>query len=116
LAEEEDFKEWQGVVSAEKLSLASDRAGAGTFSSAELAAVDSAGGKDYAMYGVYERGVRSFLAGDYQTSLANFTIVQTAKTPFQRKAHHYTVWLTYYNEQQFQAQQATRIPIHPFPD
>lgn len=116
LAEEEDFKEWQGVVSAEKLSLASDQAGSGTFSSAELAAVDSAGGKDYAMYGVYERGVRSFLAGDYQTSLANFTIVQTAKTPFQRKAHHYTVWLTYYNEQQFQAQQATRIPIHPFPD
>lgn len=116
LAAEEDFKAWQGIVSAEKLSLESDRSGAGTFTPAELAAVDSAGGKEYALYGVYERGVRSFLAGDYPTALANFTIVQTAKTTFQKKAHHYTVWLTYYEEQQFQAQQATRIPIIPFPD
>lgn len=116
LRDEDDFKEWAGVVEAERLSLKTDRAGATQFSPDQLAAVDSLGGKDYALYGVYERGVRAFRAGDYQMALANFTIVQSSTAPFQTKSRHYSIWINYYNEQYFQAAQATRFNVTPFPD
>lgn len=116
LAEEEDFKQWEGIAFAERVSLQNDRSGAGTFSPEDLAAIDSVGGKEYAVFGVYERGVRAFRGGDYQTALANFSFVQSSKAPFQQKARRYTIWINYYNEQYFHATQAIRFNLDPFPD
>ena len=116
LAEEDDFEQWQGVAYAERVSLKNDREGEGTFSPEDLAAIDSVGGKEYALYGVYERGVRAFIGGEYQTALANFSFVQSSKAPFQKKARQYSIWINYYNEQYFQATEATRFNLDPFPD
>jgi tetratricopeptide (TPR) repeat protein len=110
-----NYESWWGLVDVERNNLAADRPDDGT--PREMVTPDtSATGKNYAVYGVYERAVRAFRAGDYNAALDGFTKVQAAVAPFQRRAARYVTLLTQYFGELVRAQQATRIMLDPFPD
>ena len=95
-----NFEEWYGLVELEKTNLASARSAGNDASDSTLAAIDTLSpGKGYSAYAIYERGVRAYRLGDYQVALTNFTKVQSASVPFQRRAARYSALLGRYFEQ-----------------
>jgi TolA-binding protein len=95
-----NFDQWYGLVELEKTNLAGARAGGNDATDSTLAAIDTLSpGKGYSAYAIYERAVRAYRAGDYQTAITNFTKVQSANVPFQRRAARYSALLGRYFEQ-----------------
>lgn len=110
-----NFDLWYGLVDVERNNLASERPDNGQ--PRDTVATDtSSTAKNYAAYGVYEHAVRAFRSGDYRAALDGFTRVQAAVAPFQRRAQRYVTLLNQYFRELVQVQQATRIPLSPFPD
>lgn len=115
LRDNSNFESWWGLVEVEQLNVASQRGGVVTDST--LAAVDSAHpGRSYAAYGVYERGIRAFRAGEYDQALGHFQKVQAMNVPFQRKAQRFAQLLGQYHEQHARASALHGYPLNPFPD
>lgn len=116
LAGEEDFADWATLIEVERISLESDRSGSDVLDEDALALLDSAGGKGYYAYGFYERAVRAFNAGNYELAYANFTRVQSMKSPFNTKSRDYSSWIGFYKDELRRGANATRIHLLPFPD
>jgi len=115
LRDNSNFEPWWGLVEVEQLNVASQRGE--TVADSTLAAVDSAHpGRSYAAYGIYERGVRAFRAGEYDQALGHFQKVQAMSVPFQRKAQRFAQLLGQYHEQQARAAALHGYPVNPFPD
>ncbi len=95
-----NFDGWYGMVELEEANLAGARPGGESMSDSTLAQIDTLSpGKGYSAYALYERAVRAYRAGDYGTAVANFTKVQSANVPFQRRAAYYNSLLGRYFEQ-----------------
>ena len=116
LAEEEDFAAWKGLVEVERLSLDADRNKLPTLDPNVVRELDSLNAGEYAIYGLYERGVRAFNAGDYDVALVNFSRVSSAKSPYTKRARSYAIWINYYREEKKRADEATVLQVIPFPD
>ncbi|MGE3801298.1 MAG: tetratricopeptide repeat protein [Candidatus Kapaibacterium sp.] len=116
LAEEEDYANWIGLVEVERMSLNADRNKLTSFDPALVKELDSLNAGDYALYGVYERGVRAFKAGDYDGAGVNFSKVASSKSPYTKRARQYSIWINYYREEKARATDATRLQLIPFPD
>jgi TolA-binding protein len=108
-----NFEEWWGMVDMERLNLAGERPGGTPATQQDMAKIDS--GK-YAPYGIYERAIRAFRAGDYETAYQNFQKVQSASAPFQRRALFYTSLLSEYRSQLARVRAVTGILVDPWPD
>jgi tetratricopeptide (TPR) repeat protein len=117
LAGNGNFEDWRGMVELERMNLAADRPSGTVPTDQELHTLDSTyPGKTFAAYGIYERGVRAFRAGDYKTAYENFLKVQSAMAPFQRKAQRYAILLGRYHDQLGNVATMTRIPVQTYPD
>jgi TolA-binding protein len=115
LADNGNYASWRGLVEIERLNLAAQSGE--QISDSTMAAVDSSyPGGSYAAYGIYERGLRSFRAGEYDQALGYFQKVQSMPVPFQRKAQRFAMLLGQYYEQQSRAAGLNNYPINPFPD
>jgi outer membrane protein assembly factor BamD (BamD/ComL family) len=101
------------MVDIERMNLAGERPGGPPATQLELAPIDR--GK-YAPYAIYERGIRAFRTGDYETAYQNFQKVQSAAVPFQRRALFYTALLSEYRSQLARVRAVTGIPVDPWPD
>ena len=110
-----NFEPWWGLVEVERLNLAAQ--GGVQITDSAYAAVDSMyPGKTFAAYGSYERGINAFRGGNYDEALGYFSKVQSAPTPFQRKAQHFAMLLGQYYEHHARAQAFQNYPLTPFPD
>lgn len=115
LRDNSNYEEWWGLVEVEQLNVASQRGE--SIADSTLAAVDSSyPGRSYAAYGIYERGVRAFRAGEYDQALGHFQKVQAMSVPFQRKAQRFAQLLGQYSEQHSRATALNAYPVNPFPD
>src|SRR5690606_31461175 len=93
-----------------------DRANLNVLDPNTIKEMDSLNAGEYALYGVYERGVRAFNAGEYEVAGLSFSRVASAKSPYSKKARSYAIWINYYREEKGRAEEATRIHLLPFPD
>lgn len=99
LRDEDNYEPWFALVELERLNLAADQPGGEELSDSTIKVIDSlAKGKNFATYGVYERGMRAFRAGDYKEAHTNFVRVQSVQAPFQRRAQRYAQILGDYVE------------------
>lgn len=110
-----NFESWRGLVEIEQLNLAAQTGQ--RIDDSTMTAVDSAyPGKSYAAYGIYERGIKAFRAGEYNEALGNFQKVQSMPVPFQRKAQRFAMLLGQYNEHHAKVDALNGYPVNPFPD
>jgi tetratricopeptide (TPR) repeat protein len=112
-----NFESWYGLLDLEGLNLAASAGAPGSLNDSTLAAIDSLyPDKAYSTYGIYERGVRAFRAGDYNTAFESFSKVQSAMAPFQRRAQRLASLLGYYQDQHRRVAEMTAIPLETYPD
>ncbi len=117
LADNENFEPWYAMLELEQSNLDAEKPGGREIQDSTIQRIDSmAKGRNYATYGIYERGVRAFRAGDYKTAHTNFVKVQSVQAPFQRRAQRYAAILGEYLDQHNRAWQLTRIPLTEYPD
>jgi TolA-binding protein len=112
-----NFESWYGLLDLEGLNLAASAGRTDLLNDSTLAAIDSLyPDKAYSTYGIYERGVRAFRAGDYTTAFESFQKVQSAMAPFQRRAQRLASLLGYYQDQHRRVAEMRSIPLETYPD
>lgn len=112
-----NFEPWYGMLELETSNLAADMPGGAEIQDSTIQRIDSISqGKNFATYGIYERAIRAFRAGDYRTAHTNFVKVQSVQAPFQRRAQHYASILGEYIGQKDRIAELLRVRLSEYPD
>ncbi len=117
LRDNSNYEEWTGLVDLQQMEIEAQLKGNGRVDDQSLALLDSAyPSGNYSAYGIYERAIQAYRAGDYATALPDFQRVQSARAPFQDRAQRMASLLSYHQDQSRRIGELTKVNLVTFPD